>query len=63
MEDAESFDSERTGKTLSWLTDEGNKNVLGMKGANALGEEGVGRKGCREVRTSEPTFLFSCCVP
>lgn len=37
-----------TGEISSWLTYEGNKDVLGMKGANASGKEGVGGKRCRE---------------
>lgn len=51
------------GEILSWLTDEGIKDVLGMKRANASGKEGVGRKRCREVWASEAAFLSSCCVP
>jgi hypothetical protein len=43
---------------LSWLTDEGVEDVLGMKRANASGKEWFGRKRCREVWTSEATFYF-----
>jgi len=54
---------ELTGKIMSWLTDEGVKDVLDMKRANASGKEGGWGKRCQEVWTSESTFLFSCCVP
>src|SRR6267154_3973060 len=49
---------ELTGKIMSWLTDEGVKDVLDMKRANASGKEGVGGRGVKRYGLPNPPFYF-----